>query len=280
MEIADSITIDTCILPILNKVAWWFAVERYFAELAVTLVQTPITPLEDRMPRILLPVLLIMLASSVLAAQDDPKRPESLKEKASYILGRDVVKDFQERLVDFDLEQLIAGIRSAAAGQPSVLTDEDVDSVMKTFGRELEKRQQQHMQELADKNMRAGQAFMKENALKEGVKQLENGLQFEVLEPGEGDSPKVTDRVKVHFIGKSLDGKIFESTKEEKDPPTVAVGGIGVRGVLEALLRMEPGAKWRVVVPPELAYGVAGAMPEIGPNQTLIFEIEFFEVVK
>ena len=106
------------------------------------------------MRRFFILVSTLALLSSVAAGQEDTKPPESLKEKASYIMGRDIVKDFQERLVEYDLDQLVAGIRAAAVGKPSVLTDEDIDSVMKTFGRELEKRQQQQMQERADKNMR------------------------------------------------------------------------------------------------------------------------------
>ena len=232
------------------------------------------------MIRILLLVCFMVSPWHVAIAQDETKPPESLAEKASYVMGRDVVKDFEDRLVEFDVEQLIAGIRAAAAGKPSVLSDEDIASVMATFGREVEKRQQQKFQELADKNMREGVAFMKENSLKESVKQLENGLQYEVLAAGDGVSPKITDRVKAHFIGKSLAGKIFESTAEEKVPPTIAVGAIGIRGVAEAMLRMKPGSKWSLVVPPELAYGVDGAMPEIEPNQTLIFEVELLEIVK
>ncbi len=232
------------------------------------------------MTRFLIFVSILPLWSNIAAAQEEANSPESLNEKASYIMGRDIVKDLQERLVEFEIEQLIAGIRAAAAGKPSVLTEEDMNSVMDSFGRALEKRQQQQMQELADKNMRAGQAYVKKHALKDGVKQLENGLQYEVLATGEGPSPKITDRVKVHFIGKTLEGIVFETTAKEKDAITIAVGGIGVRGVLEAILRMQVGSKWRVVVPPDLAYGVAGAPPEIGPNQTLIFEVELLEIVK
>ncbi len=213
-------------------------------------------------------------------AQDETDPPESLVEKASYVMGRDVVKDLEDRMVDFDVEQFVAGIRAAAARKPSILSDEDIASVMATFGRELEKRQQQKFQELADKNMRDGAAFMKENSMKEGVKQLENGLQYEVLAAGDGPSPKITDRVKAHFVGKTVPGKIFETTTDEKEAPTLAVGAIGIRGVVEAILRMKPGSKWSLVIPPELAYGVEGAPPDIEPNQTLVFEVELLEIVK
>ena len=220
------------------------------------------------------------LISGTAFAQDEPRAPESLQEKASYLLGRDIIADFNGRLVEVDLEQLIAGIRAASAGKPSMLSAEDSASVMKVFSKDLEERQQRRMRELADKNMREGAAYLKEHALQDGVKQLESGLQYEVVAAGEGDPPKLTDRVKVHFVGKNLAGKVFESTVEQKDPAIVAVGGVGLRGIVDALLRMKPGAKWRIVVPPDLAYGVSGAPPDIEPNQTLVFEIELLEIVK
>jgi FKBP-type peptidyl-prolyl cis-trans isomerase len=136
------------------------------------------------------------------------------------------------------------------------------------------------MQELADKNMREGREFMKQHALKDGVKQLENGMQYSALETGDGPMPKITDRIKVHFVGTTLAGKEFESTRTNQQPAVIPVGGIGIRGIVEALLRMNVGSKWQVVIPPDLAYGVAGAPPDIEPNQTLIFEIELIEIVK
>lgn len=224
----------------------------------------------------------LLLIGSIAAAsgQDEAKPPESLKEKASYILGRDIARDLNDRLIEFDLEQLVAGIRDSVSGKPSVLSAEDTDSVMKTFSRELEKRQDEKVREVADKNMRETQTFLKEHALKEGVKQLESGLQYSLLVEGDGEVPKIGDRVKVHFVGQTMAGKVFESTRTNNEPATVAIGGIGVRGVVEALLRMKVGSKWLVVVPPELAYGVAGLPPEIGPNETLVFEIELLEIVR
>jgi FKBP-type peptidyl-prolyl cis-trans isomerase len=215
--------------------------------------------------------------SRMTSGQDKP--PESLKEKASYLLGRDIAKDLSDRLIEYDLEQLVAGIRAAADGAESILSEEDAKSVRAAFGRELEKRHQEKMRAVADKNMREGLAYLKANALKDGVKQLENGLQYEILAEGEGDPPKITDRVKVHFVGSTVSGAVFERTTEAKEPPIVAVGAIEVRGLVDALMRMKPGAKWKVFVPPELAYGVDGAAPDIEPNQTLVFEVELIEVL-
>lgn len=233
-----------------------------------------------RQSLLLLSLTLLAARVSSAAGQDQTKPPESLREKASYVMGRDLVRDFQDRLVDFDVEQLIAGIRDAAANTPSVLSEEDMSSVMTAFGKELELRQQEKIKELADKNMRAGQEFMKANALKDGVKQLENGLQYTVLEKGTGSQPQLEDRVKIHIVGKDLADKVFESTRTANEPAVVSVGGIGVRGIVEVLLRMPVGSKWMVVVPPDLAYGVPGAPPDIEPNQTLVFEIELLEIVK
>jgi FKBP-type peptidyl-prolyl cis-trans isomerase len=224
--------------------------------------------------------LLGLATMSPCLAQDEPGPPQSLNEKASYVFGRDIIKDFEQRLVEYDLEQLIAGIRAAAAGQPSLLSEEDIASVMAAYGKELEKRQQKRFEEVADKNLRDGAEYLRQNALKDGVKQLESGLQYQVITEGDGPIPKVTDRVKIHFIGKSIAGTVFESTAGSEEPPTIAVGGIGIRGLVEAVMRMKTGSKWTLFVPPELAYGVNGAPPDIEPNQTLIFELELLEIVK
>ena len=109
------------------------------------------------------------------------------------------------------------------------------------------------------------------------MKQLEDGLQYEILVAGEGPSPKINDRVKVHFVGKTLEGKVFETTANEKDAVTVVVGGIGIRGVLEALLRMNVKSKWRVIVPPDLAYGVAGHHPKSDRTRRWYLKLNYWK---
>jgi FKBP-type peptidyl-prolyl cis-trans isomerase FklB len=218
-------------------------------------------------------------AAEAQGAQETPP-PSSLTEKASYVIGRNLIEDFKSQEIAIDLEQLVAGIRSAAAGSASVLTAEDADAAMAAFYKRLEQRAQERLKSDADKNMRASEAFLKEHALVEGVVQLDNGVQYRILQPGSGAKPAMTDQINVHYTGKKLDGTVFESTRELEKPLQLTVGAIGVRGLMDSVLRMPAGSKWEIVVPPEMAYGVAGLPPGIGPNETLIFEFELISIEK
>ena len=212
--------------------------------------------------------------------ESDDQDEKALMEKASYILGHNMIKDFRAGRIELDVEQVIQGIREASAKQEPSMSKEEIEKVMTAFNDLADKKQQALFQELADKNMRAGLAFLKENATRDGVKQLESGLQYKIITTGEGENPKLRDVVKFHFIGKTIDGTIFQSTVETKKPAVTAVGGIGIRGVAEAIQRMKPGGKWQLYIPPSLAFGVSGAPPDIEPNQTLVFDVELLEIVQ
>src|SRR5699024_2579128 len=125
-----------------------------------------------------------------------------------------------------------------------------------------------------------GKAFLEENAKKEGVTVLESGLQYEVLEEGDGGpKPKAEDTVKTHYHGTLVDGTVFDSSQDRGEPVEFPVNGV-IEGWQEALQLMSVGDKWRIVLPPELAYGEHGAGGMIGPNATLIFEVELLEIVE
>ena len=121
--------------------------------------------------------------------------------------------------------------------------------------------------------------FLAENAKREGVKTTESGLQYKVLKSGAGKSPKATDTVKTHYHGTLIDGTVFDSSVQRNEPAVFGVGEV-IRGWTEALQRMKVGDKWRLVVPPELAYGPQGAPPDIGPNAVLVFEVELLGIEK
>ncbi len=211
---------------------------------------------------------------------DHPPAPSSLTEKASYVIGRNIIDDFKNQEIEIDLEQLIQGLRSAAAGKDSALSAEDTEATMSAFYKKIDQLQQAKLKATADKNMRASEVFLRKNALAEGVVQLDCGVQYRVLTEGSGDKPTLTDQVNLRYTGKKLDGTVFESTLDRQEPVRLAVGAIEVRGLVEAVLRMPAGSKWEVVVPPEMAYGVAGLPPGIGPNETLIFEVELISLEK
>jgi len=131
--------------------------------------------------------------------------------------------------------------------------------------------------EMGEKNLKEGEAFLQENAKREGVVALPSGLQYEVIEEGTGKSPKPGDEVTVHYRGTLVDGTVFDSSYERGEPVTFPVEGV-IPGWTEALQLMKEGAKWKLFIPPSLAYGERGAGQVIGPNATLLFEVELISV--
>jgi FKBP-type peptidyl-prolyl cis-trans isomerase len=128
--------------------------------------------------------------------------------------------------------------------------------------------------------MRKGTEFLKSNLLQEGVKELENGLQYRVLAEGEGPSPRLTDSVRVHYKAMFTDGTVWESTTGS-EPLSLTVGSAGIRGIVNALQKMKAGDKWKLFIPSDLAFGVQGDPSGlVGPNQVLVYELELLEIMK
>jgi FKBP-type peptidyl-prolyl cis-trans isomerase FklB len=146
------------------------------------------------------------------------------------------------------------------------------------FFQELDAKQQAAAAEMAKVNEAAGQAFLAENGKRPEVTTTASGLQYEVLAEGAGQSPAASDQVVVHYTGKLIDGTVFDSSVERGEPATFGVTQV-IPGWVEALQMMKPGAKWRVFIPSNLAYGPQGAGGVIGPNATLIFDVELLSVV-
>lgn len=137
---------------------------------------------------------------------------------------------------------------------------------------------EKQMARKAGQNLQEGQSFLDENAGKEGVVVLPSGLQYKVLQAGEGKSPGANDQVKVHYRGTLLDGSVFDSSYDRGEPAVFGVKQV-IKGWTEALMLMKPGSKWMLYIPSDLAYGQNGAGDVIGPNATLIFEVELLEVL-
>lgn len=204
---------------------------------------------------------------------------ESLAEKASYLIGYNLIQDLKANSVDVDIDQLLKGIQDANQGAQPPMTDEEIMAVQQAFERAIVRKQQEMIAKIADENQRDGMEFMSKNALVEGVKELENGVQYSVLAAGDGENPRLTDRVKVHLKGMFIDGTVFENTFG-RDPASFNVGSVPLRGLSSALQQMKPGDKWKVFIPGDLAYGAQGNPPAIGPNQTLVYELELVEIIR
>jgi FKBP-type peptidyl-prolyl cis-trans isomerase FklB len=198
------------------------------------------------------------------------------RDKISYGIGVNLGQNWIRQGIEpgnIDAALVARGIEDALSGGETAMTQEEIQAVLTAYGEELRAKQQAARNEQGEKNKLEGEKFLAENKTKEGVVTLPSGLQYLVLEEGQGESPKATDKVTVHYTGKLLDGTEFDSSHNRGQPMTRAANAL-VKGWTEALQKMKTGSKWRLFIPPELAYGAAGAGQNIGPNATLIFDVE------
>ena len=202
---------------------------------------------------------------------------ETDEQKASYAIGRDVggsLKPAGERL---DLDAFMQGIRDVLADKEPAIAEAEVTAALEKFSQAVQEDAQRVQAEAGEKNRTEGQAYMTENAKREGVQTTASGLQYEVLTPGAGPTPTEADRVTIHYKGTLVDGTQFDSSYDRGEPATFGVTGV-IPGFSEGLRLMTVGSKYRFVIPGELAYGPAGSQGVIGPDATLIFEVELLEI--
>jgi len=188
------------------------------------------------------------------------------KEKVSYIIGVNIGSNFKRQLIDVDPSILAIGIREGLAGAKPLLTEQEIQETMVAFQREL-----------LEKRKKQGEDFLAENKKKEGVKTLPDGLQYKVIKAGTGKKPEADDTVTVNYSATLIDGTEFDSSYKRGQPSTFRVSGV-IPGWSEALQLMEEGAKWQLFIPSNLAYGELGRPGIIGPNATLIFEVELVSI--
>jgi FKBP-type peptidyl-prolyl cis-trans isomerase FklB len=221
-------------------------------------------------------VLSIFLTANYAYAEDKNVFKDK-KEKLSYSMGMDIGKKLKGQSIEIDPVIFSRGLKDAYTGSETLLTDEDVEEILKAFQQELVQKRQERAKKLAEENKEKGEAFLQANKKKEGVVTLPSGLQYEVLKEGTGKTPAPNDKVKVHYVGSLIDGKEFDSSHRRGQPATFPVKGV-IKGWTEALQLMKEGAKWKLYVPPSLAYEERGAGNVIGPNETLIFEVDLIAI--
>ncbi|MES9854343.1 MAG: FKBP-type peptidyl-prolyl cis-trans isomerase [Candidatus Thiodiazotropha sp. L084R] len=192
-------------------------------------------------------------------------------QKYSYAVGLQIGQMLvAQEATNIDTAAFAAAVSDFLEKKQPQLTQEEMQTALKAHFQKIKEAKAVLAQENHDK----GNKYREENAKRDGVTVLENGLQYEVLTPGDGASPKAEDNVEVHYTGTLINGTMFDSSHSRGKPTQFSLNGV-VPGFREAISRMQPGAKWRVVMPPELAYGAKGAGKKIGPNETLIFQIEY-----
>ena len=228
--------------------------------------------------RILLafPVLLALVVAEPARADDHAPVLDTLEKRLSYAVGVSIGNQLLGDAVENGLDPaLVAAALSAVMnGEEPAMTQDDI---AQTF-QEQQAKEQAEVLAAAEAAKTRGEEFLAENGTKDGIVTTESGLQYRIDTAGEGDSPKETDTVKVHYAGRLLDGTTFDSSYDRGQPAEFPVNGV-IKGWVEVLQLMKPGAKWEVWIPSEIAYGARGAGQNIGPNETLNFTIELLEIV-
>ncbi|MFH1731712.1 MAG: FKBP-type peptidyl-prolyl cis-trans isomerase [Planctomycetota bacterium] len=229
-----------------------------------------------------------VLVSSMAYAADSatgktaPAAPEmkTLDQKFSYVVGMNMGGSLKSLGVKIDVGALMRGLADGLSGRKPALTEAEATGVMSDVRERIMQRAKEDVEKGKDvgkKNLEAGAAFLAANAKRKGVTTTKSGLQYVVIKEGAGPKPTANDAVRVHYRGTLIDGTEFDSSYKRGKPATFPVGGV-IPGWTEALQLMNVGAKCRLFIPGELAYGARGAGPTIGPNAVLIFEVELLGI--
>ncbi len=233
--------------------------------------------------RCLTSLLVAGMALSVAQAQPATQTPPSTtQQKTSYVIGLNIGNDPMLRGIEIDVNMLARGIADALSGKQPALSEQEIQAAFAELRKIMAAKEEEAMAEArkqGELNKQRGEQFLAQNKAKPDVKTTPSGLQYKVLKSGNGPTPTATDKVRTHYHGTLIDGTVFDSSVQRGEPAEFPVGGV-IRGWTEALQLMKVGDKWQLFIPSELAYGPRGAGGVIGPNATLIFEIELLDIVK
>jgi FKBP-type peptidyl-prolyl cis-trans isomerase FklB len=223
---------------------------------------------------------LALFAGHAVAAE---KKEMSEKEKLSYSMGytqgTSMAGFFKAQFIEIDTDTFVGALKAGLSGAKSVMTEQDMRERVMALQKDLMAKKAEQGKAMAEKNKAAGEAFLAENKKKERVVALPDGLQYKIITEGTGTTPKATDKVKVNYKGTLTDGTEFDSSYKRGEPAIFQVDKV-IAGWTEVLQLMKVGSKWDVYIPSNLAYGEHGTGMVIGPNQTLIFEVELISIEK
>jgi FKBP-type peptidyl-prolyl cis-trans isomerase FklB len=228
------------------------------------------------MKKLIVVVIVLSLFSGELIAQKN-RTPKTKKEKVSYSIGVNIGKNMKTQGIDLDQGLLTQGIKDGLNSSKTAMSDKDMESAMTAFQQEMMGKMQAKQKVDGEKNAKEGEAFLAANKNKEGVITLPSGLQYKIIKSGEGPKPTKDQTVKCNYRGTLIDGTEFDSSYKRGEPAEFPVGGV-IKGWIEALQLMPVGSKWQLFIPSDLAYGPNGASQTIGPNATLIFDIELLSI--
>ncbi len=243
-------------------------------------------------------VLACVLSATALQAEDkpadtaeapaekaDPATASDTKltsdaQKISYLLGSNFGSRLKGDDIDVDVEALLAGVRDAVKGAKSPLSEEETARCIEMFQQQMQEKQAKMSaadEAAGAENAKAGEEFLAKNGKRDGVTTTKSGLQYEVLKKGDGKKPSATDTVKVHYHGTLIDGSVFDSSVDRGEPISFPLNQV-IPGWTEGVQLMPVGAKYKFFIPAKLAYGERGSGPIIGPNSTLVFEVELLGI--
>ena len=223
----------------------------------------------------ILAILSFLLFGAQVMADTHAAKLDTEKQQLSYIFGIQVGQNMMSEGVDLDMDAFTAGVADMFAKKQPQLDQATAEKVIGEF----QQKKAKEMAEVMNKKQQQAQAYMAENAKKEGVVTTKSGLQYTIVTEGDGATPTEKDKVIAHYKGTLLDGTVFDSSYDRGEPATFPVTGV-IQGWQEALQLMKEGSKWQIVVPANLAYGPRGAGQLIGPNETLIFDIELIAITQ
>ena len=217
-------------------------------------------------------LMFLLVGVGLIAGCDKKPDLKSDDGRTGYALGQQIGKNFKAQNIEVDATSLAAGISDAAKGQPSKMTDQEIQEAMQ----KLQEKARAKMMAEAEKNKGAAQEYLNKHKAEADVKTTASGLQYKVIKSGAGKSPSQEDMVKVHYTGTLISGDKFDSSRDRGQPAEFPVAGV-IPGWTEALKMMKVGDQWQIVIPPELAYGADGR-PGIPANSVLIFDVELLDV--
>jgi FKBP-type peptidyl-prolyl cis-trans isomerase len=214
---------------------------------------------------------------SVKPKSQSPLVLKTGKDKVSYALGMNLGTNLHRDSIDIDTAIFLRALKDTLAGGKTLLTESEVRTALMQLQTEVRSKQMEKMKLAGEANKKDGDAFLVANKTKEGVVTLPSGLEYKVLTQGTGPKPAATDTVVCNYRGTLINGTEFDSSYKRGQPATFPVSGV-IKGWTEALQLMPVGSKWQLFLPAELAYGERGPSPEIGPNSTLVFEVELLSI--
>jgi len=208
-----------------------------------------------------------------------PMELKTQKDKASYSIGVSIGKNLKDQKVEIQTDILVKGLLDAYTGAKTQLTEKEMGDVLTQFQQEIMAKAQEEAAKKGGENKSKGEKFLEDNKNKPGVKTTPSGLQYTVISEGTGPKPTASSTVKVHYTGKLIDGTTFDSSVDRGEPIEFPLNGV-IKGWTEGVQLMSKGSKYKFFIPSDLAYGDRGAGNAIGPNETLVFEVELLDIVK